>query len=490
MQLYKDENVTVKDGKLIITAKKEKNIWFDRNFDFTSGMIFGKIDFEFGIFEASVKLPKGAGFWPAFWLLQAGGEIDILEVGGDNITQAHTTTHRYYPNRENTSKKSTVSDLSIGFHKIKLDRRPNVSIFYIDDIEIWRQYTWQTLTKPAQDVTSCEVPQAIYLKNRTLQITPSRIIINLALGGPFTSPPNENTTFPSNYEIEYVKVWAYDKIPIKLFDLCEIPIEGPNLLCDFATYEYKINNILKRNILKVETSDNLSFVEQTNNNIIKIKAKYLNQEKGWLKLIYAETPDCDINFSYFEIQLEPKIEIRTIQRVCGVGFEALTFPNSIKEGKWKFNYNNKTIEIYGNYASLHINSRNSIIIINYEFEIETECKTIIKKGSVSAVGCRGKIQVSPNPSTENICMDIISEVDSEDGLSYENSNMTYSNLSGEIFIYDNLNNLRVTKNFTEFSDINCILNVSQLELGQYYIFVNLNDDVNILSFFGEFQVSP
>ncbi|MDR2144214.1 MAG: glycoside hydrolase family 16 protein [Treponema sp.] len=59
----------------------------------TSGRVntMGKFSFQYGILEASVKIPKTAdGLWPALWLLggdypekswPACGEIDILEMG-------------------------------------------------------------------------------------------------------------------------------------------------------------------------------------------------------------------------------------------------------------------------------------------------------------------------------------------------------------------------------------------------------------------------
>ena len=62
----------------------------DRNADFVSGRIDSrsKYEFEHGKAEARIRMPAGAGFWPAFWLLGTGewpatGEIDIMENVGD-----------------------------------------------------------------------------------------------------------------------------------------------------------------------------------------------------------------------------------------------------------------------------------------------------------------------------------------------------------------------------------------------------------------------
>ena len=48
-----------------------------------------RTNWKYGYFEARLKLPKGKGTWPAFWMLPDpftswpdGGEIDIMEEVG------------------------------------------------------------------------------------------------------------------------------------------------------------------------------------------------------------------------------------------------------------------------------------------------------------------------------------------------------------------------------------------------------------------------
>jgi hypothetical protein len=60
-----------------------------RTFDFVSGrLIAQEVRFTYGTAAARMRLPAGAGLWPAFWLLGTGkwpdtGEIDVMENVGD-----------------------------------------------------------------------------------------------------------------------------------------------------------------------------------------------------------------------------------------------------------------------------------------------------------------------------------------------------------------------------------------------------------------------
>jgi beta-glucanase (GH16 family) len=85
----------VRNGKLRITALKE-------NGKIYSGRVYAKVKegWTYGYIEASIKLPKGKGTWPAFWMMPvnftswpADGEIDIMEEVGGHANYVSSSLH-------------------------------------------------------------------------------------------------------------------------------------------------------------------------------------------------------------------------------------------------------------------------------------------------------------------------------------------------------------------------------------------------------------
>jgi beta-glucanase (GH16 family) len=102
---YVDENTTVSDGVLKITAKYEPGYdCFNDSKDFTSGFVQTKdrVNWTYGYFEAKVKVPASNSTWPAFWMSPQeatygpwpqSGEIDIFEIKGHDLTKSYGNAH-------------------------------------------------------------------------------------------------------------------------------------------------------------------------------------------------------------------------------------------------------------------------------------------------------------------------------------------------------------------------------------------------------------
>ncbi len=101
----------VKDGELVIQPTKTEDE--DGNVSYVSGRVNtqNKHDIKYGWIEARLKVPQGKGYLPAFWMMPQEeehygqwpkcGEIDIMEVLGDNITTNYGTVHYGEPHKQN-----------------------------------------------------------------------------------------------------------------------------------------------------------------------------------------------------------------------------------------------------------------------------------------------------------------------------------------------------------------------------------------------------
>lgn len=200
LQYYtnRSENVTVQNGILIISAKKESFA----GSNYTSARISTKGKFEqtYGRFEARIRLPYGQGIWPAFWLLGDEsnadswpeiGEIDIMEYRGQNPTTIIGSLHGPgYSGGMAISKSYTLKNdrFDTGFHVFGIEWGPEYINYYVDDV-LYNQ------------ITPADVPGDWVFDH------PFYIIINLAVGGDFVGPPDNETIFPQTLLVDYVRVY-------------------------------------------------------------------------------------------------------------------------------------------------------------------------------------------------------------------------------------------------------------------------------------------
>lgn len=240
-----DENIYVKDGNLIIQAVK---VTKDGKDYYTSGRVNtqNKHDFKYGRFEARAKVPSGKGFLPAFWMMPTDesfygqwpkcGEIDIMEVLGDNTKTAHGTLHFGEPH---TQRQGTYQlkngDFSEEYHVFACEWEPGEMRFYIDDVLYFTENDWFTKRNGFGEIAyPAPYDQPFYM------------ILNVAVGGSWVGYPDETTKFEENARmvVDYVRVYQKDEYdenvekPIHEIVLRE-PDETGNYLhnADFAKKE-------------------------------------------------------------------------------------------------------------------------------------------------------------------------------------------------------------------------------------------------------------
>ena len=193
-QVYTRTNHRVEEGKLVITARKE-------GAGYTSTRITTreKVAFQYGRLEARAKLPRGKGLWPAIWLLGSNigevgwprcGEIDIMEYVGKAPGEVHTSLHTpdSHGNTVNT-RKTPLEGIEEGFHLYAVEWDPDRIEFFIDGQSV---YTFAP-EKRTEEIWPFDQP--FYL------------IINLAVGGNFGGPEIDESIFPQEFIIDYIRIF-------------------------------------------------------------------------------------------------------------------------------------------------------------------------------------------------------------------------------------------------------------------------------------------
>ncbi|MFH8755784.1 lectin [Streptomyces atroolivaceus] len=195
-------------GNLVITARKENpgnyQCWYGRC-EYTSARLntAGKFTTTYGRVEARMKIPRGQGIWPAFWMLgndigQVGwpnsGEIDIMENVGFEPGTVHGTLHG--PGYSGSGGIGAGYSLPGGqafadaFHTFAVDWSPNAITWSVDGTVYQRR-------------TPADLGGKQWVFDK-----PFFIILNLAVGGYWPGDPDGSTVLPQQLLVDYVRVSA------------------------------------------------------------------------------------------------------------------------------------------------------------------------------------------------------------------------------------------------------------------------------------------
>ena len=202
------ENVSLDGaGHLAITARAEtdpsRQCWYGQC-GFTSARLKTKGLFEttYGRIEARIRVPRGQGIWPAFWMLgadidQAGwpecGEIDVMENIGREPSIVHGTIHGPgYSGANGIGGSFTIRGAALAddYHVFAVEWMPGEIRWFLDDTEYRR-------TTPAN------LPQGA----RWVFDHPFFMLLNVAVGGAWPGDPDASTVFPQQMLIDYVRVY-------------------------------------------------------------------------------------------------------------------------------------------------------------------------------------------------------------------------------------------------------------------------------------------
>ena len=192
-EYYQAANATVANGNLVITAKKQTV----GNFLYTSARMntLNKVSAQYGRVEARIKLPLGAGLWPAFWMMGTDitsvswpqcGEIDVMEhVNDDNVI--HGTMH--WNNNGHAQYGLTTTTTPADYH---------VYTIFWDSSSI-RWYVDNTLYLTGNIANNINNTGAFQL--------PFFLLLNMAVAGDFPGQAVDESKLPASMYVDYVRVY-------------------------------------------------------------------------------------------------------------------------------------------------------------------------------------------------------------------------------------------------------------------------------------------
>lgn len=194
---YKGQKIAeVAGGTLTITAQK----------------IDGKVrsvrmntskSWTYGYFEARLKLPKGKGTWPAFWMMPKNfttwpgdGEIDIMEHVGYHQDYVSSSIHclaYYHSIGTQKTREIYLKGATDEFHVYALEWTPEYIRSYVDGEQL---FYYKPEDHGARNYDTWPFDNPFYLK------------LNLAWGGNWGGAMGiDESCLPATYEIDYVRVF-------------------------------------------------------------------------------------------------------------------------------------------------------------------------------------------------------------------------------------------------------------------------------------------
>jgi beta-glucanase (GH16 family) len=209
LEYYTQENAQVKDGMLVITARRESK----GGKPYTSSRLLtrGKYATKYGRIEARISVEAINGFWPAFWTLPqdspygiwaSSGEMDIFEAKGRLPQQYSGAIHFGGEWPENTyyttgdyafSPAATIED----FHVYAVEWKEREIAWYCDGVLVNKTTEWNSKGNPYPAPFDTEF----------------YILLNLAVGGNFDNQAVPSASFTSGeMKVDYVRVYKWDEL--------------------------------------------------------------------------------------------------------------------------------------------------------------------------------------------------------------------------------------------------------------------------------------
>ncbi len=209
LQYYTDETASAAldgSGNLVITVRRADRKAARTKYggrEYTSARLASKHlrPVRYGLITARIKLPRGRGIWPAFWLLgedidEVGwprcGEIDVMENFSIDPARVHAALHGpgYCGGDGIAANLDTGSPLADDFREFSVCWEPG-------------RIRWYLGSQLYLTVTPADLSGREWVFDHDFFV-----LLNVAVGSHFFPPPDASVTFPQYMLVDYVRVYA------------------------------------------------------------------------------------------------------------------------------------------------------------------------------------------------------------------------------------------------------------------------------------------
>jgi len=189
-----------------------------------------KHTWTYGKIAARIKLPKGQGIWPAFWMLgsdidtnpwPAAGEIDIMELRGQEPSTIAGSVHGPgYSGGDAVTEDFELEDgrFDTEFHVFAIEWGPDFIDYYVDD-ELYQTITPESLPIDVNEgVEGADEELCFPVDDDDCEGDPMNerwvfnkdffLLLNVAVGGDYVgNPTDDQSRFPQTMIVDYVRVY-------------------------------------------------------------------------------------------------------------------------------------------------------------------------------------------------------------------------------------------------------------------------------------------
>lgn len=422
---HKPENLVVENGLLKIISKDEPQynmpvvISWDpfivkyEDFDYTTGELWTKRSFLNGIFEARIKIPKGKGLWPAFWLFGGNvwNELDIFEFWNEydiwgnfdpnKLSRVHHMNvwfdHNNDGKGDDCPTKYTGSDFSQQFHIFAVKWEKNKIEWYVDGILKRTDYRYYTVL--GQSVGCMIYSWTQYLKNKIYPIEPMSLILNTAIQTGQNSP-DQSTMFPKQMEIDWVRIYQRNQCKdVNVTHASQFPLddqlfnvivgENVSITCNYEIpSRQQLDIVAKDGIILgagFHAQAGSTFKSRTESTVcgssLHSKSTIDNNQQEFFTsdLVQTDTEFSDMTLSYDDIQIMPNPNEGIFQVDFG-SLDHRIFKIMIRDLEGRIiksiedvNSSTMTIDLSGYQKGLYI-----LFLIDYQNETITTFKIVLQ----------------------------------------------------------------------------------------------------------------